>query len=101
MAHEVTIHPLARSDLFDLYAYIEERSGPIRAGSYIDRIKALLDRLSDFPERGTPRTDLGAGVRTISLERRVLIVYRPSADQVVILRVIYAGLNFDADDIPR
>jgi len=34
--------PLAEADLFGLYRYIAERSGPAAAGAYIDRIEAAF-----------------------------------------------------------
>lgn len=100
MATKVTFHPLARSDLFALYSFIEERSGVSRAGGYLERIEALCGSLGEFPDRGLARDDLGAGIRTIALERRVLTVYRLAADQVVILRVLYAGRDYSAEDVP-
>lgn len=101
MALRVAFHPLARTDLFDLYSYIEDRSGARRAGGYLDRIEALCGSLGDLPDRGVARDDLGAGLRTIALERRVLIVYRLGADQVEILRVLYAGRDYDTEDLPH
>lgn len=101
MALRVEFHPLAEADLFDLYDYIERRSGPVIAGGYIDRIEALCGRLATLPERGAPRSDLGAGVRTLSMERRVLVIYRPGAQSVVILRVLYGGRDFSSDDVPQ
>ena len=34
------------------------------------------------------------------MERRVLVVFRVLRDAVVILRVLYAGQDFKAEDIP-
>ena len=100
VAHKVTVHPFARADLFDLYSYIETQSGRSRAGDYVDRIEALCATLADFPKRGIARDDLGGDIRTIAMERRILIVYQPTADQVTVLRVLYAGRDFGADDLP-
>lgn len=99
--HSVRFHPLARTDLFDLYAFIEARSGPRRAGDYLARIERVCSGLAAFPERGTPRPDLAPDVRTIAMERRVLIVFRVRPEEVLILRVLYAGRDFDAADIPE
>ncbi len=100
MSRKLAIHPLARDDLFDLYSYIEDRSGPARAGGYIARIETLCGHLASLPDRGTDRSDLGAGIRTVALERRTLIVYRTLTDEVEILRVLYGGRDFSADDVP-
>lgn len=99
MTHKVSFHRLARKDLFDLYDYVEGQSGTKTAGDYLERIEALCGRLSALPERGKDRSDLGAGIRTVALERRVLVVYRTAANEVEILRVLYAGRDFTADDV--
>jgi toxin ParE1/3/4 len=99
VTYDVSIHPLARADLFDLYRYIEEQSGPVRAGGYIERIEQACRSLGEFPHRGTAREDIGSGIRTTSIERRVLIAVRILAEEVVILRVLYAGRNFGAEEI--
>lgn len=101
MAHKLTFHPLARTDLFDLYRYIEEQAGSVRAGGYLDRIENLCANLSAMPERGTDRRDLGVGIRTIALERRLLVVYRTSPAAVEVLRILYAGRDFSGDDLPN
>jgi toxin ParE1/3/4 len=101
VAHEVTFHRLARDDLFHLYSYIEERSGAQVAGGYLERIEALCTSLASFPERGVDRSDLAPHVRTMALERRVLVVYRTASDKVEILRILYAGRDLATEDVPR
>ncbi|GJE60348.1 type II toxin-antitoxin system RelE/ParE family toxin [Methylobacterium trifolii] len=101
MTHEVRIHPAARTDLFDLYRYIEERSGLERAGGYVARIERTCRGLADFPERGVPRGDLAPGIRTLSMERRIVLVFRIAPAVVTSLRVLYAGRDFGVDDVPR
>ena len=101
MACELTFHRLARGDLFGIYDYITERNGPARAGGFLDRIEAACRGLTAFPEKGTPRDDICAGLRTWAMERRVLIVYRATRERVEVLRVLYAGRDFRADEIPH
>ncbi|MGY2050756.1 type II toxin-antitoxin system RelE/ParE family toxin [Methylobacterium sp. JK268] len=76
MALDLVFHRIAKADLFGICDYIDQQSGPTRAGGYIDRIEAACARLTAFPELGTPRDDIAAGVRTWAMERRVLIAYR-------------------------
>lgn len=47
--------------------------------------------ITDVPEGGTPRDDLGPGYQSISFERRVTIVYRLRRDVVVISGIFYGG----------
>jgi toxin ParE1/3/4 len=96
----VTYHPLAEADLFGLYEYIEERSGAVRAGGYIDRIEALCANLASLPDRGAPRDDLAPGICTLAMERRIIVIYRVTEDAVVILRVLDAGRDFGIEDLP-
>ncbi|HJE24342.1 type II toxin-antitoxin system RelE/ParE family toxin [Methylorubrum populi] len=101
MAIELFFHRLARADLLGIYGYIEEQGGTARAGLFIDRIEVACRGLTDFPEKGRPRNDIADGLRTWALERRVLIVYRTTPERIEILRVLYAGRDFRADDIPQ
>ena len=82
MTHSVVFHPIARADLIDLYDYIAERASPDIARTYLDRIEAFCSDLRTLPERGVDRRDLGQGIRTQALERRVLIVYQVVAERV-------------------
>ena len=54
-----------------------------------------------MPDRGKPRDDLAPGIRTVAIERRMLVVYRSSAEAVTVLRVMYAGRDYSAEDLPR
>jgi len=72
-----------------------ETAGRETAAGYVRRIVARCDRLADFPSRGTRRDDLAPGIRTISFERRLLIVYRSVNDEVTVLRVLHG-----ARDVP-
>jgi toxin ParE1/3/4 len=99
VTHNIDFRPGARADLFDLYQYIEMEAGLDRAGDYIARIENARMRLCDFPSRGTPRNDIGPGVRTIAFERHVLIVFRILDNVVEILRLLYAGRDFKPESI--
>ena len=92
----VVFDPAAERDLFAIYEHIAEAAGLRRAGLYVDRITAACMALSTFPERGTPRDDLSAGVRTIGFERRATIAYRVEGALVIILGVFYAGRDFES-----
>ncbi|MCJ2065607.1 type II toxin-antitoxin system RelE/ParE family toxin [Methylobacterium sp. J-088] len=100
MVRSVFFHPLARADLFSLYDFIEQQSGPERAGAYLDRIRRLCMSLADLPERTVPRDDLVPGLRTVALERRLLVALTVTDTVVTILRVLYAGCDLSAQDVP-
>jgi len=93
----VRFRPKAAADLDALYDYIAEHGSPFIALGYIDRLEKACLSLRDFPYRGTPRDDLGDGVRTLTFERRVVIAYRVEEEAVRILRVVYAGRDIEAE----
>lgn len=81
----------AQDDLVTLGVWIVARSDRETARSYLDRIEAACGRLLDFPDRGSPREELGPGFRSVVFERRVLIVYRVEADELLIVRIVPRG----------
>jgi toxin ParE1/3/4 len=91
VAREVVFSPEAEADLFELYDYIAERSGPVRAIGYVGRIEKYCLGLADSAERGTKRDDLRAGLRIVGFERRVTIAFHVEPDTVTVDRILYGG----------
>lgn len=96
MTVEVRLRPAALADLFDLHAYIAERSGPELAVAYTRQLEAACLRLGDFPERGTRRDDLRPGLRTLGFRRQASILFRIDAQGVEIGRILYGGRDLAA-----
>jgi toxin ParE1/3/4 len=97
VARSVAFRPEAEADLLSLYHYVAAASGPITAGSYIDRIEAACLSLATFPNRGVKRDDIVPGLRTLTLERRLTIAYRIHRTEVEIVTIAYAGRDFERD----
>lgn len=95
MTYRVNFHALALSDLNKIDDFIAQDS-PERAIAFVRRIRKHCEQLAEMPESGPPREDLGAGVRTLSFERRVLIIYRIEGQAVRVLRILYAGQDYPA-----
>lgn len=74
-----------------LYGWIADQADPDTALEYTRLIEAHAAKLATFPERGTPRDDLAAGVRTTPYRRRTVIAYRVLEDEVEILAIAHAG----------
>ena len=91
MSRKVEFSPEALGDLIDLYDYIAQQDGAVRAIGYIDRIEKSCEALVVFPERGASRDDLRPGLRVLGFERRVVIAYQVHSDKVTILRILYGG----------
>lgn len=78
-----------------MYEYIAEQAGSTVAGEYLERIETACMGLETFPQRGTIRDDIRRGLRILGFERRAAIVFQIVKDEVVILRVLYGGRDFE------
>ena len=88
MIYQIILAPLAIADLEELQRWIAEAADSRTAMDYVARIKSKIIALDHFPNRGTPRDDLGLGIRTLSFERRIKIAYRVIDGKVRIERVV-------------
>ena len=95
MPVEVVFSPEARDDLLKLYLFIAERSGEDRALAYLARLEEYCLGFGDFPERGTARDDLLAGLRIVGFERSVTLAFHLSQGQVTFDRILYGGRDFE------
>jgi toxin ParE1/3/4 len=93
--HRITFRPSAERDLLRLYEYIANEASIERAGSFIERIEEACLSLQTSPERGTRRDDIRPGLRTMGFERRATIVFQVRGREVVIVRVFYAGQDYE------
>jgi len=59
-----------------------------------ERIAHATDRLVRFPHSGTSRPDLGPEVRSIVIDR-YLVLYRVGPDSVDIIRVVHGARELD------
>lgn len=91
MTHRVRLSDDAEDDLFELAIWIGEQADRDTARLFVARIREACDRLTIFPNRGTPRGEILAGLRSISFEKRTTIFYAVNDDEVVILHVLHGG----------
>ena len=87
----VSLSRLALADLERIGDWVAVNAGAEVALAYLARIETACAGSADFPQRGTPRDDLGPGVRTISFEGRATIAYRVQPQAVLILGIFHAG----------
>jgi plasmid stabilization system protein ParE len=86
----------ARDQLDALHGYIVAAAGAEIATRFVNGIIDHIAGLSEFPERGTPRSDLRPGLRTIAWRRRVTIAFMVEERDVVVIGIFYGGRDFDA-----
>ena len=95
MEYKVIFHPRAEQELFELYNYIDEHSGPDRAKAFLLDIQSYCLGFSIFPKRGMIRDDIAPDVRVVGYKRVASIVFKVLA--VVILGVFYGGRDISLD----
>jgi toxin ParE1/3/4 len=93
--YRVSFRPTAESDLLRLYEYIVREASFERAAGFIDRIEEFCLSLQTSPLRGTRRDDIRSGLRVVGFERRVTIVFQVRKAEVAIVRVLYAGQDYE------
>ena len=96
MPHNIVWRNTAQDDLRGLYFWIADQADFETARSYTKRIEDYVLKLTEFPNRGTPRDDLVAGMRTLTYRRRTVIAYRVADETVEILRVLHGARDIAA-----
>ena len=91
----VTLSPEAKGDLVALYDCIAAAAHPNTALAYIERIETFCHGMRIASERGTRRDDIRPDLRIVTFERRVTVAFTVDETSVVILRLFYAGRNWE------
>lgn len=92
----MTVYPVvwryrAQAQLDALYDWIAGRADPETAIAYVRAIRTHATGLETFPDRGTPRDDIGPGIRTTVYRHRTVIAYRVLPDRVEIVALVHGG----------
>jgi len=86
--------PEAESDLDEIWWYIAQDS-PHNADRFLDRIQERCLALADYPQMGTSREELKAGLRSQPIGN-YLIFYFSLEDGVDIVRVIHGSRDIES-----
>lgn len=95
MKYAIVLTPEARDHLDAIYDYIAAAASPDVAQRFTDGILDHIDKLTDYPRRGTMRDDLRPGLRTIAWRRRVTIAFAVHETSVVVVGIFYGGRDFE------
>jgi toxin ParE1/3/4 len=95
VAHRVIVAPEAQAQLVSIYSYIAGEAGPTVAFAFTTAIVDYCESFTTFPNRGTRRDDLRAGMRTIGFRRRVTIAFDVDGETIAIIGVFYGGRDME------
>jgi toxin ParE1/3/4 len=88
--------PSAQNDLRSIYLYVLAASAsPAVARSYVNRIRQFLESFRSFPMRGSLRNEVRDGLRIVGFERNVSIAFLVEEDDVIVLRIVSHGQQFE------
>jgi toxin ParE1/3/4 len=80
--YAVSLSDDAKTDLQDIYDYIAQHDAPAKADGVLDKLEALVESLSRFPERGAVTKEL----RDVGIKDYREVYFKP-------YRVIYRVLG--------
>ena len=86
----------AEDDLDSIYAYVADEASASTAFAFVTRVDAFCRSLSHASERGTHHPEVRTGLRSVGFERST-IVFHVSEETVSILRIFYAGRDWQAE----
>jgi toxin ParE1/3/4 len=95
MPRRLDLRPAARADLFAIYEYIAT-DNPRRALTFVEDIEVRCEALATHPQMGRARPDLVPGIRVLPLPPRVIVAYMVQPDRIEIVRIFYAGQDYEA-----
>ncbi len=83
--------PRAIADMEQIAAWITTRADRETALAYTDRIQAACEKLLLMPGGGTPRPSFGNRFRSVSFERKLIILYRVERQTLVVKRILHGS----------
>ena len=83
----------ARKDLDEIWQYLAAEN-EIIADQVIAKIIQRFPKLAKFPDMGRERTELAAGMRSLTVGRYI-IFYRPGKLGVAIVRILHGSRDIE------
>ena len=91
----VLFAPEARNDLITIYDWVASVAGLETALGFVERLESFCRSMNVASERGHRRDDIRPGLRIIGFERRITAAFTVSETKVTILRLFYAGRDWE------
>jgi toxin ParE1/3/4 len=89
--HEVRLTQDAHADLSKLYDYVTGNDSPLKADQLLGKIESVIEKLSQFPQRGTITKELSKlGIREYRevYFKPYRIIYRVIGEQVFVYLIV-------------
>jgi len=96
VSYRIRYHPLVARDLDAISQWILDNAGPDSAARKLAEIEAAIATLKATPHKGSLRTDIAPGLRTIPAGRKAVIAFTVDDDatEVLIYAVTYGGADW-------
>ena len=86
----------AEADLVALYSHIAEASGSFEtAFNFVERLRNVCFKLEDFPEIGAARDEVKKGLGILALERKTVITYFVTGNDVVVSNIFHGDRDWE------
>jgi toxin ParE1/3/4 len=95
-SYQVRFADEALDDLGRIFADLLPAAGERIARDFVGRLEAFCLGLTTFPERGSLRNHVRAGLRIIGYRRQANIAFVVTGAEVLILRVVRRGADTEA-----
>lgn len=95
MVREVVYRRLAEDDLREIYLRRAEIEDLQSAAALVAAIQDRCEGLATFSERGTPRSEIAPGLRSIPFRRKAVIAYLVRPTAVEIVGIMYGGRDLN------
>lgn len=84
--------PAAQRDLSSIWDYTEDRWGARQAETYINEIRAALERIADNPDRGRACGEIREGYRRYGIGSHLLF-YIENSGNVDVIRILHQRMD--------
>lgn len=85
----------ATEDLHDIFTFGEEIRGEAIASAYIHKLFEVFSHISNHPQIGRQRQELGSGLKSIPYRSHV-IFFMDWQGEIAIVRVLHGSRDHDA-----
>lgn len=92
---KVRFRSQALDDLREIFRFVLSLSqSPETARRYVGRIRDRCETIGDAPHGGAPREELAPGLRMVSFEHSVIILYKVEDGTVLITNIFYGRRDY-------